>query len=135
VEFGPTHIFTQIYAPASDCYLRSRSTRIYRLLLHIRLLLRPVCVPVYGLPVRQRISRKPDGGRISATSCLRSCLGPPLARAAVRYVLLVLSTTSYFHIVPMSDNHRSRPYDTRCCYNVQSIADMSQLNLPHGPNN
>jgi len=44
------------------------------------------------VPVRQRISRKPDGGRISATSCLRSCLGPPLARAAVRYVLLVLST-------------------------------------------
>ena len=26
-------------------------------------------------------------------------------------------------------------YDTRCYFNVQSKADMSQLNLPHGTNN
>ena len=26
-------------------------------------------------------------------------------------------------------------YDTRCCFNVRSKADMSQLNLPHGTNN
>jgi len=26
-------------------------------------------------------------------------------------------------------------YHTRCCYNVQSKADMSQLNLPHGTDN
>jgi len=26
-------------------------------------------------------------------------------------------------------------YDTRCCFNVRSEADMSQLNLPHGTDN
>ena len=26
-------------------------------------------------------------------------------------------------------------YDTRCCFNVRSKADMSQLNLPHGTDN
>ena len=26
-------------------------------------------------------------------------------------------------------------HDTRCCFNVQSKADTSQLNLPHGTNN
>jgi len=26
-------------------------------------------------------------------------------------------------------------YHTRCCYNMQSKADMSQLNLPHGTDN
>jgi len=26
-------------------------------------------------------------------------------------------------------------YDTRCHFNVQSKADISQLNLPHGTNN
>ena len=26
-------------------------------------------------------------------------------------------------------------YDTRCCYNMQSTAGMSQLNLPHATNN
>jgi len=26
-------------------------------------------------------------------------------------------------------------YDTRCCFNVRSKADMSQLNLPHGNDN
>ena len=26
-------------------------------------------------------------------------------------------------------------YDTRCCFNVRSEADTSQLNLPHGTNN
>ena len=46
-----------------------------------------------------------------------------------------LCTSGSIDIVPMSDNHRLRPYDTRCCYNVQSKADMSQLNLPHGTNN
>jgi len=33
-----------------------------------------------------------------------------------------------------SDTHKIR-YDTRCYFNVQSKADMSQLNLPHGTNN
>jgi len=26
-------------------------------------------------------------------------------------------------------------YDRRCCFNVRSKADMSQLNLPHGTDN
>ena len=26
-------------------------------------------------------------------------------------------------------------YDTRCCLNVRSKADMSQLSIPHGTNN
>jgi len=26
-------------------------------------------------------------------------------------------------------------YDTRCYFNVRSIANMSQLNLPHGTDN
>jgi len=30
---------------------------------------------------------------------------------------------------------RAIRYDTRCCVNVRSTADMSQLNPPHGINN
>ena len=26
-------------------------------------------------------------------------------------------------------------YDTRCCFNVRSKADMNRLNLPHGDDN
>ena len=31
--------------------------------------------------------------------------------------------------------HDTIRYDTRCCFNVRSKADISQLNLPHGTNN
>jgi len=37
---------------------------------------------------------------------------------------------SYQYYAYLRDN-----YDTRCYFNVQSKADMSQLNLPHGTNN
>jgi len=31
--------------------------------------------------------------------------------------------------------HTNLRYDTRCCFNVRSKADMSQLDLPHGTDN
>ena len=34
-----------------------------------------------------------------------------------------------------SANRVTIGYDTRCCFNVRSKANMSQLNLPHGTDN
>jgi len=39
----------------------------------------------------------------------------------------LLCTKNYVHVVLR--------YDARCCVNVRSKADMSQLNIPHGTNN
>jgi len=38
-------------------------------------------------------------------------------------------------VCPFSLLYDTIRYDTRCSFNVQSKADMSQLNLPHGTNN
>jgi len=43
--------------------------------------------------------------------------------------MLVFSVNQVF--VLERDWKHSR-YDTRCCFNVRSKADISQLNLPHG---
>ena len=48
-----------------------------------------------------------------------------LVRATKQRILLVTGKRCNSHTIR---------HDTRCYFNVQSKADMSQLNLPHGTN-